>query len=71
MTLQTMKCGLLLGLNGMMDYKIIKQKLQEKAQKKAYLSDAFMRDELTVMEYSRQMSALDLDETTLNKLLNQ
>ena len=51
--------------------KNIEKKLQEKAQKKAYLSDAFMRDELTVMEYSRQMSALDLDETTLNKLLNQ
>ena len=51
--------------------KDIKEKLQEKAQKKAYLNDAFMRDELTIMEYSRQMSALDLDETTLNKLLNQ
>jgi len=51
--------------------KDIKEKLLEKQQKKAYLNDAFMRDELTIMEYSRQMSALDLDETTLNKLLNQ
>ena len=71
MNQQTMKCELLLGLNGMMDYKIIKQKLQEKAQKKASLSDAYMRNEIDTMEYSRQMSALDLDETTLNKLLNQ
>ena len=51
--------------------KDIKKKLQEKAQKKASLNDAFMRDELTTLEYSRQMSALDLDQTTLNKLLNQ
>lgn len=49
----------------------IKEKLLEKAQKKASLSDAFMRNEIDTMEYSRQMSALDLDETTLNKLLNQ
>ena len=55
----------------MMDYKIIKQKLQEKAQKKASLSDAYMRNEIDTMEYSKQMSALDLDQTTLNKLLNQ
>ncbi len=55
----------------MMDSETIKQKIQEKAQKKAYLNDAFMCDELTIMDYSRQMSALDLDETTLNKLLNQ
>ena len=71
MTLQTMKCGLLLGLNGMMDSETIKQKIQEKAQKKAYLNDAFMRNEIDTMEYSRQMSALDLDQTTLNQLLNQ
>ena len=51
--------------------KDIKQKLLEKAQKKAYLNDAFMRDEIDILDYSRQMSALDLDQTTLNKLLNQ
>ena len=71
MNLQTMKCGLLLGLNGMMDSETIKQKIQEKAQKKAYLNDSFMRDEIDIMQYSSQMSALDLDETTLNQLLNQ
>ena len=50
---------------------LIKSKLLEKQQKKASLNDAFMRDEIDIMQYSRQMSALDLDETTLNKLLNQ
>jgi len=51
--------------------KNIREKLLEKAQKKASLSDAYMRNEIDTMEYSRQMSALDLDQTILNKLLNQ
>ena len=53
----------------------LKRKLLEqielKAQQKASLSDAYMRNEIDTMEYSRQMSALDLGEETLKELLNQ
>ena len=55
---------------GALKRKLLEQ-MQLKAQQKASLSDAYMRNEITTMEYSRQMSALDLGEITLKELLNQ
>ena len=55
---------------GALKSKLLEQ-MQLKAQQKASLSDAYMRNEITTMEYSRQMSALDLGEITLKELLNQ
>tara|TARA_R100000458_G_C8013735_1_gene76576 strand:- start:216 stop:404 length:189 start_codon:yes stop_codon:yes gene_type:complete len=55
---------------GVLKRKLLEQ-MQLKAQQKASLSDAYMRNEIDTMEYSRQMSALDLGEITLKELLNQ
>ena len=55
---------------GALKAKLLEQ-IELKAQQKASLSDAYMRNEITTMEYSRQMSALDLGEITLKELLNQ
>jgi hypothetical protein len=55
---------------GALKRKLLEQ-IQLKAQQKASLSDAYMRNEIDTMEYSRQMSALDLGEITLKELLNQ
>ena len=55
---------------GALKSKLLEQ-IELKAQQKASLSDAYMRNEITTMEYSRQMSALDLGEITLKELLNQ
>ena len=55
---------------GALKAKLLEQ-MQLKAQQKASLSDAYMRNEIDTMEYSRQMSALDLGEITLKELLNQ
>lgn len=55
---------------GALKRKLLEQ-MQLKAQQKASLSDAYMRNEIDTLEYSRQMSALDLGEITLKELLNQ
>lgn len=55
---------------GALKTKLLEQ-MQLKAQQKASLSDAYMRNEIDTLEYSRQMSALDLGEITLKELLNQ
>ena len=55
---------------GALKAKLLEQ-IELKAQQKASLSDAYMRNEIDTMEYSRQMSALDLGEITLKELLNQ
>ena len=55
---------------GVLKRKLLEQ-IQLKAQQKASLSDAYMRNEIDTLEYSRQMSALDLGEETLKELLNQ
>ena len=55
---------------GALKAKLLEQ-IEHKAQQKASLSDAYMRNEIDTMEYSRQMSALDLGEITLKELLNQ
>ena len=55
---------------GALKAKLLEQ-IELKAQQKASLSDAYMHDEIDAMEYSRQMSALDLGEETLKELLNQ
>ena len=55
---------------GALKSKLLEQ-IELKAQQKASLSDAYMRNEIDTLEYSRQMSALDLGEITLKELLNQ
>ena len=55
---------------GALKSKLLEQ-MQLKAQQKASLSGAYMRNEIDTMEYSRQMAALDLGEITLKELLNQ
>ena len=55
---------------GALKAKLLEQ-IEHKAQQNASLSDAYMRNEIDTLEYSRQMSALDLGEITLKELLNQ